>query len=86
MAYSLAMAQTIHVEGDVPMSGHTTQSEQSPGSFEVVDLGDFPGNRWSLFFTGPLDEQLRNMERLVMVLSSRIDWLSSPLRFSGVVN
>jgi hypothetical protein len=74
MAYSVTTGTALHLRGEVPISSNSVEDDRPnlPRAFEVVTLGQ-GADRWDLFFTGPLDDQAVNLERLEMAAAEALN-------------
>jgi hypothetical protein len=67
MTYRLGQSDSLHISGDVPMSGETLVSQGHP--VEVIQLGRGEV-QFNLFFGESLGEQIANLDRMIEVLAA----------------
>lgn len=75
MSFHLTVADTLHLEGNVPVSGSTLETQGH--TVEVIDLGN-SSDRFALFFGGSLADQRTTLIRLSDALKAaaiRVGWL-----------
>jgi hypothetical protein len=68
MGYRVGIAETLHVNGDVPVEGDTIHDIAPNLSFQAIHLGEYSEQRFDILFSGPLADQIATLDRLSAAL------------------